>query len=67
MNTFKQMTQEAINKYPGTIEQLKNDWSGIIEDILEVCINCENICHNCGKLNLCGTEICEYCNQELCL
>ena len=27
-------TQECINKYPGTIEQLRNDWQGIIEDIL---------------------------------
>lgn len=30
------MTQEAINKYPGTIDQLKKDWPGIIEDIIEI-------------------------------
>jgi hypothetical protein len=35
-NKIKKMTIEAIQKYPGNIEQLRNDWPGIIEDILEI-------------------------------
>ena len=37
-DAINRMTQEAINKYPGTIDQLKKDWPGIIEDIIEIII-----------------------------
>lgn len=31
---IKTLTQEWIDKYPGSIQSLKKDWSGIIDDIL---------------------------------
>lgn len=66
---IKKMTTEAIQKYPGTIDQLRNDWPGIIEDILEVIAIEKSVaptkCRNCGFMNSVGSDYCLQCNFEL--